>query len=256
MLAAHLLAALLCGLWLAYGERAAFRVLRAVAGWLAAPLRLPLASPRTPHRPPRVRVRRAVRSPCVTSRAARRAAARLHSHHLPGSARRPDRCHADSRLPRPAADASGLAHPRRASGIGRAHGCRLRPYPSPARSPSARSRPDPGYPRRTSGDDPPALPLDPADHRDRRRLVDPAPSTTTRSPPGRSPPAAVTRGRRAIRHAPCTATSAATSPTSAPTRRPPTTWPRTRSCGRSAACTGSRAARRPVPGCCPSPAAR
>ncbi|HLL37790.1 MAG TPA: hypothetical protein VK545_28705 [Streptomyces sp.] len=42
MLAAHLLAALLCGLWLAHGERAAFRILRAVAGWLAAPLRLPL----------------------------------------------------------------------------------------------------------------------------------------------------------------------------------------------------------------------
>lgn len=32
MLAAHLLAALLCGVWLAYGERAAFRTLRAVAG--------------------------------------------------------------------------------------------------------------------------------------------------------------------------------------------------------------------------------
>ncbi|MFI5875039.1 hypothetical protein ACIBAH_21770 [Streptomyces sp. NPDC051445] len=43
MLAAHTLAALLAGLWLAYGERAAFRLLRAVAGWLAAPLRLPLA---------------------------------------------------------------------------------------------------------------------------------------------------------------------------------------------------------------------
>ena len=57
MLAAHLLAALLCGLWLAYGERAAFRVLRAVAGWLAAPLRLLLALPVTPDRP-RVRARR------------------------------------------------------------------------------------------------------------------------------------------------------------------------------------------------------
>ncbi|MFF4180000.1 hypothetical protein [Streptomyces sp. NPDC001750] len=40
MLAAHLLAALLCGLWLAHGERVAFRALRAVAGWLSAPLRL------------------------------------------------------------------------------------------------------------------------------------------------------------------------------------------------------------------------
>lgn len=42
MLAAHLLAALLCGLWLAYGERVAFRALRAVAGWLSEPLRLAL----------------------------------------------------------------------------------------------------------------------------------------------------------------------------------------------------------------------
>ncbi|EST34380.1 hypothetical protein M878_10315 [Streptomyces roseochromogenus subsp. oscitans DS 12.976] len=57
MLAAHLLAALLCGLWLAYGEKAAFRILRAVAGWLAAPLRLLFASPVTPDRP-RVHLRR------------------------------------------------------------------------------------------------------------------------------------------------------------------------------------------------------
>ncbi|MBO4255580.1 hypothetical protein [Streptomyces griseorubiginosus] len=51
MLAAHLMAALLCGLWLAYGERAAFRILRAVAGRLAAPLRLFLVPPVTPERP-------------------------------------------------------------------------------------------------------------------------------------------------------------------------------------------------------------
>ncbi|MFD9316860.1 hypothetical protein ACFWDQ_03955 [Streptomyces sp. NPDC060053] len=57
MLAAHLLAALLCGLWLAHGEKAAFRILRAVAGRLAAPLRLLLALPVTPDRP-RVRFRR------------------------------------------------------------------------------------------------------------------------------------------------------------------------------------------------------
>lgn len=57
MLAAHTLAALLCGLWLAYGERAAFRILRAVAGRLAAPLRVPLALPATPDRP-RLRPRR------------------------------------------------------------------------------------------------------------------------------------------------------------------------------------------------------
>ncbi|MEV7546947.1 hypothetical protein [Streptomyces sp. NPDC089915] len=58
MSAAHLLAAVLCGLWLAYAERAAFRLLRAVAGWLRAPLRVlfgPL--PPVPHRP-RLRLRR------------------------------------------------------------------------------------------------------------------------------------------------------------------------------------------------------
>ncbi|MGX9884608.1 hypothetical protein [Streptomyces sp. NPDC002276] len=57
MLTAHLLAALLCGLWLAYGERAAFRLLRAAATRLAAPLRLLLALPVPPHRP-RLRPRR------------------------------------------------------------------------------------------------------------------------------------------------------------------------------------------------------
>lgn len=57
MFAAHTLAALLCGLWLGHGERAAFRILRAVAGWLAAPLRLSLALPAPAHRP-RLRPRR------------------------------------------------------------------------------------------------------------------------------------------------------------------------------------------------------
>ncbi|MER6677567.1 hypothetical protein [Streptomyces sp. NPDC000983] len=57
MLAAHLLAALLCGLWLAYGEQAAFRILRAVAGRLSAPLRLLLGLTLTPERP-RIRPRR------------------------------------------------------------------------------------------------------------------------------------------------------------------------------------------------------
>ncbi|ANS66730.1 hypothetical protein SLINC_4506 [Streptomyces lincolnensis] len=66
MLAAHLLAALLTGLWLAYGERAAFRILRAVAGWLAAPLRLPLLLPAAPDRPrPRVRRPRSDRAPSL-----------------------------------------------------------------------------------------------------------------------------------------------------------------------------------------------
>ncbi|MBC9727616.1 hypothetical protein [Streptomyces sp. TRM68367] len=64
MLAAHLLAALLCGLWLGYGERAAFRLLRAVAGRLAAPLRLLGALPAPPHRPLlRMRRRRSDRAP-------------------------------------------------------------------------------------------------------------------------------------------------------------------------------------------------
>ncbi|MFJ6570491.1 hypothetical protein ACIQNU_24050 [Streptomyces sp. NPDC091292] len=57
MLAAHLLAAVLCGLWLAHGEQGAFRLLRACAGWFAAPLRLALRLPAPPHRP-RVRIRR------------------------------------------------------------------------------------------------------------------------------------------------------------------------------------------------------
>lgn len=61
MLAAHLLAALLCGLWLGYGERAVFRVLRAVCGWLAAPMRLLFPAPVPPRRPS-LRVRRRRRS--------------------------------------------------------------------------------------------------------------------------------------------------------------------------------------------------
>ncbi|MEU3982414.1 hypothetical protein AB0F77_20315 [Streptomyces sp. NPDC026672] len=51
MFAAHLLAAVLCGLWLAHGERAVFRVLRAAAAWLAAPLRLLSALPAPINRP-------------------------------------------------------------------------------------------------------------------------------------------------------------------------------------------------------------
>ncbi|MPY57553.1 hypothetical protein FNH08_10390 [Streptomyces spongiae] len=57
MLLAHLVAALVCGLWLAHGERAAFRILRLLAGWLVAPLRLLLRVPAPPHRP-RLRARR------------------------------------------------------------------------------------------------------------------------------------------------------------------------------------------------------
>ncbi|MFF0712197.1 hypothetical protein ACWEVM_29595 [Streptomyces bauhiniae] len=62
MLAAHLLAAFLTGLWLAYGEKAAFRILRAIAGRLAAPLRLLLGFRVTADHPrtqiPRSRSRR------------------------------------------------------------------------------------------------------------------------------------------------------------------------------------------------------
>ncbi|WP_078621520.1 hypothetical protein [Streptomyces sp. NRRL WC-3626] len=61
MLAAHLLAAMLCGLWLGYGERAVFRVLRAVGGRLAASLRRLFLAP-VPQARPSVRVRRRRRS--------------------------------------------------------------------------------------------------------------------------------------------------------------------------------------------------
>lgn len=61
MVAAHLLAALLCGLWLAYGEQAAFRILRAFAGWIAAPLRLQFRLPTPLHRP-QIRIRRIQRA--------------------------------------------------------------------------------------------------------------------------------------------------------------------------------------------------
>ncbi|WP_406464384.1 hypothetical protein OH768_51405 [Streptomyces sp. NBC_01622] len=57
MLVAHLFAALLCGLWLAHGEKAAFRILRIVVSRLAAPLRLLLALPAPVDRP-RLRRRR------------------------------------------------------------------------------------------------------------------------------------------------------------------------------------------------------
>jgi hypothetical protein len=66
MFAAHLLAAILCGLWLAYGERAVFRVLRAAAAWLVAPLRMLLAVP-TPPRRPLVRGRRDTDCPAPAS---------------------------------------------------------------------------------------------------------------------------------------------------------------------------------------------
>ncbi|MHC5908583.1 hypothetical protein ACVNF4_32585 [Streptomyces sp. S6] len=57
MFAGHLAAAVLCGLWLAYGERAVFGLLRTAAARLTAPLRMLLALPAPAHRPP-VRRRR------------------------------------------------------------------------------------------------------------------------------------------------------------------------------------------------------
>ncbi|MFJ3976332.1 hypothetical protein [Streptomyces sp. NPDC090021] len=64
MVLAHLLAAVLCGLWLAHGERGLFRVVRAVAARLRAPLRLLLRPVAPAHRPrPRVRRRRRTRAP-------------------------------------------------------------------------------------------------------------------------------------------------------------------------------------------------
>ncbi|MFF9838762.1 hypothetical protein [Streptomyces sp. NPDC013740] len=56
MLSAHLLAALLSGLWMAYGERAVFRLLRALPLGLFRPLRLLLAAVvPVPARAPRLR---------------------------------------------------------------------------------------------------------------------------------------------------------------------------------------------------------
>ncbi|MFF2727780.1 hypothetical protein ACFVS9_07725 [Streptomyces sp. NPDC058008] len=64
MLAAHLLAAVLCGLWLAHGERGLFRVLRALAVRLWTPLRLLLwLAPPPPWPRPRVRRRRTDHTP-------------------------------------------------------------------------------------------------------------------------------------------------------------------------------------------------
>jgi hypothetical protein len=63
MLAAHLLAALLCGLWLGHGERAVFRLLRAVGSRLAAPLRLLFALPAPPPPPVCQRRRSSNRTP-------------------------------------------------------------------------------------------------------------------------------------------------------------------------------------------------
>ncbi|WP_284574814.1 hypothetical protein [Streptomyces sp. 2P-4] len=59
MLAAHLLAAVLCGLWLAYAEQAAFGFVRTLAARLWIPLRIlfRLLAPTTPHLH-RVHVRR------------------------------------------------------------------------------------------------------------------------------------------------------------------------------------------------------
>ncbi|MGW4102544.1 hypothetical protein [Streptomyces sp. NPDC004976] len=65
MLAAHLLAAVLCGLWLAQGERAAFALVRACADRAFVPLRLVLAVLVPQSRPPlHGAARRTHRRPC------------------------------------------------------------------------------------------------------------------------------------------------------------------------------------------------
>ncbi|MEV4938761.1 hypothetical protein [Streptomyces zaomyceticus] len=61
MLAAHLLAALLCGLWLAHGEAAFFTLARAALAYAFTPLRLLFARVRVPAAPRRP-VRRARRN--------------------------------------------------------------------------------------------------------------------------------------------------------------------------------------------------
>ncbi|GAA3932170.1 hypothetical protein GCM10022244_46090 [Streptomyces gulbargensis] len=65
MLAAHLLAALLCGLWLARGEAALFTVARAALAYAFTPLRPPLAPVPVPDAPrgPVRRTRRDAREP-------------------------------------------------------------------------------------------------------------------------------------------------------------------------------------------------
>lgn len=66
MLVAHLLSAVLCGLWLAHGERALFRVMRAFAGRIGSPLRMLVRLCVLPQRPrPRVRRPRTVRAPAL-----------------------------------------------------------------------------------------------------------------------------------------------------------------------------------------------
>ncbi|MEU6173618.1 hypothetical protein ABZ832_17060 [Streptantibioticus parmotrematis] len=71
MVGAHVLAAVLCGIWLAYGERAAFQLGRAVAARLFSPLVLLLWTPPTAHGP----LRR-----CGRTRGHRRARSLLLAH--------------------------------------------------------------------------------------------------------------------------------------------------------------------------------
>ncbi|MEU7208881.1 hypothetical protein AB0B06_10780 [Streptomyces sp. NPDC044989] len=64
MLLAHLLAAVLSGLWLAYGEQAVFRIARSFAAWLIGSLHPVLRPAAPPHRPPaHLRRGRAERTP-------------------------------------------------------------------------------------------------------------------------------------------------------------------------------------------------
>ncbi|MDX3504674.1 hypothetical protein PV689_22385 [Streptomyces sp. ATCC51928] len=63
MLAAHVVAALLCGLWLAHGERAAFQIFRALADRFRLPLFLLAAFRPLPSAPPASAVDRSVTRP-------------------------------------------------------------------------------------------------------------------------------------------------------------------------------------------------
>ncbi|MDI5962416.1 hypothetical protein [Streptantibioticus silvisoli] len=70
MVAAHLLVAVLCGIWLAYGERTAFRIGRVIATRILTPVLLILWTPRASHRlrvrPDRARSARRPRSLLLT----------------------------------------------------------------------------------------------------------------------------------------------------------------------------------------------
>ncbi|MEV4505193.1 hypothetical protein [Streptomyces klenkii] len=74
MWSAHVLVAVICGMWLAGGEQAAFRLARTVRGRLLAPLLVLVGAVPAPSGPPRIRADR--------SRAAQRLRQLLYAHVL------------------------------------------------------------------------------------------------------------------------------------------------------------------------------